>query len=83
MSQLMDTHPLKVHLIKMLHFFEIEHPMEEPEIVLILISLNTEEKILKFMEWVDSKYDGESFLLDKHQIIGAAVRINHGETNLP
>ena len=83
MARLEDTNPLKVHLIKVLHTLEDEHPLEEPEAVLILISLDTEDKILDYLEWMNSKFDGEKFLLDKHQLIGVAVRIGMGDRDLP
>ena len=83
MARLEDTNPLVVHLIKVLHTLEDEHPLEEPEAVLILISLDTEDKILDYLEWMNSKFDGEKFLLDKHQLIGAAVRIGMGDRDLP
>jgi hypothetical protein len=67
-------------LIKVLHTLMDEHPLEEPEFVLILYSLNTDEKILDYLEWVNSKFDGENFRLDKHKLIGAAVRIGEGES---
>ena len=83
MARVEDTNPLKIHLIKALHTLEGEHPLEEPEAVLILLSLDTEEKILDYLEWMISKFDGEGFQLNKHQLIGAAVRIVEGEMNLP
>ncbi len=79
MARMDDTNPLVMHLIKVLHTLEDEHPLEEPEAVLILLSLDTEEKILDYLEWMNSKFDGEKFQLNKHQLIGAAVRIGDGD----
>ena len=78
-----STTPLESHLIKVLHTLEKDCPLEEPEAVLILHCLNTEEKILKYLQWMNNKFNGEMFLLNKHQLIGAAVRIDNGETDLP
>lgn len=83
MTQLPDTNPYRISLAKMLHAIEEEIEMMEQDIVLILISLNTEEKIYLFSEWILSKIVEEKLEATRSEIIGAAVRIADGRTALP
>lgn len=83
MAQLADTNPYLITLAEMLHGIEEEIEMTEPDIVLILVSLDTEEKIYLFSEWILTKMDGEKLKTTRSEIIGAAVRIGIGDTNLP
>ena len=75
MVQLPDTNPYRISLAEMLHGIEEEIEMREQDIVLILISLNTEEKIYLFSEWILSRMVGEKLEATRSEIIGAAVRI--------
>lgn len=83
MEYLPDTNQYKIHLAKMLHCFEKHVNLEESDIVLILMQLNTEERILKFMEWVQPKMVGEKLTVTAAEIVGAAVRIHDGRKDLP
>ena len=50
--------------------------LEEKNQVLIVISLDTEEKIMQFNDWVKSKLKGENDLqATETEIVRAAVRI--------
>ena len=52
-------------------------PLEEREQVLILMKLNTEEKIVKFNEWVKARLKGENDLdATAAEIVRAAVQID-------
>lgn len=81
MEQLPDTNPYRIHLAKMLHNIIDEVPMEMPDIVLIMIHLNTEARIERFTDWVRMKFDGEKLNATAEEICRAAVRIHKEETN--
>ena len=83
MERLPITNPYKVHLIKMLHCFEEYVNLVEEDIVLILLCLNTEEKIIRFMEWVQPKIEGGQMNTTAPEIMRAAVWIDKGRTDLP
>lgn len=83
MAQLQDTNPYRISLAEMLHGIEEQIEMNEPDIVLILISLDTEEKICLFSEWILTKMVGETLGATRSEIIGAAVRIGMGDRDLP
>ena len=81
--QLPDDNPYRIHLAKMLHNITDEIPMEMPDVVLIMMHLNTEERIEKFTDWVRSKFDGERLHTTKQEVCRAAVWIHKGKTDLP
>ena len=83
MEQLPDTNPYRIHLTKMLHNITDEVTMEMPDIVLIMMDLNTEEKIVKFTNWVREKFDGQDLRATAQEIVRAAVWIGQGRTDLP
>ena len=82
MEQLTDTNWYKQKLVRLLHAIEDQIPMEMPDIVLIMMDLNTEEKIALFAEWVLSKMDGDSLNTTAREIGRAAVWIGQGKTDL-
>lgn len=54
-------------------------PLEEREQVLIVMKLNTSEKIVKFNEWVKARMKGENELdATAAEIVRAAVQIDKG-----
>lgn len=54
-------------------------PLEEREQVLIVMKLNTSEKIVKFNEWVKARMKGENDLdATAAEIVRAAVQIDKG-----
>ena len=61
----------------------IRHGVLSVKTFTIKRSKYSEEKILDYLAWISSKYSGEKFKLDKHQMIEAAVRIGKGDTSLP
>lgn len=83
MTQLPDTNPYRIHLAKMLHNIVDEVPIEKPDIVLIMMHLNTEERIQKFTDWVRTKFNGETLNATADEIVGAALRIHEGRIDLP
>ena len=83
MEQLPDTNRYRIHLAKMLHCFENYIPIPEEDIVLILMHLNTEDRIIRFMEWVQPKIEGETLQVTTQEICRAAVWIHEDRTDLP
>ena len=83
MEKLPDTNPYKQELIALLHAVDDQIGMETPDIVLMLMILNTEEKIVRFAEWIQTKLDGETLTATAPEIVGAASWIADGRTDLP
>ena len=75
MARLTSKNPYKRDLIIGLHDIERKLNMQEEDIVLILLSLDTEEKIVRFMEWMLTKMDGETILAKPNEIVRTAVEI--------
>lgn len=67
----------------MMHNIAEEIGMEMPDIVLVMMHLNTEDRIKKFIDWAKTKFDGEHLNTDTYEICRAAVRIHKGRTDLP
>ena len=54
-------------------------PLKEENQVLIAMKLNTEEKVIKWNEWIKSRLVGENDLqATEVEIVRAAVRIDKG-----
>jgi hypothetical protein len=54
-------------------------PLKPENQVLIVLKLNTEEKIVKFNEWIKTRLKGENDLqATETEIVRAAVRIGKG-----
>lgn len=85
MARLTAKNPLKASLIRGLHGIERQLNMDREDIMLILLELDTEEKIARFMEWCLEKMDGEKILVKPNEIVRAACEISDSldeETNL-
>ena len=50
--------------------------MEKNDIMLILLELNTEEKIYQFFQWIKTQLNGEEILAKPNQIVRAACDIS-------
>jgi hypothetical protein len=81
--QLPDDNPYRIHLAKMLQCFERYITIPEEDVVLILMHLNTEERIIRFAEWVQTKIVGETLNTTTQELCRAAVWIHKGRTDLP
>lgn len=80
MEQLPDTNPYRQDLAASLHAIEKQIEMEMPDIVLIMMSLNTEEKIVRFREelrlsldqareWVKRVEEGLAVLTPEERLV--------------
>lgn len=82
MEHLTDDNPYKKQLVDLMNYFFKEYEMEIEEFVLVLLILDTEPKIKKFLEWAQSKFDGEKYQLDKRLINRAASGIAFDRNDL-
>lgn len=54
-------------------------PLKEENQVLIVMKLNTEEKVIMWNEWIKSRLVGDNYLqATEAEIVRAAVRIDKG-----
>lgn len=83
MKKLSVTNPIRVSLMKGLHSIERQLNMDRQDIKLILLELDTDEKMIQFMEWCLSKTEDEEIQATPREIVLAAVQIGDGNTNLP
>ena len=58
-----------------MHAINAQIPLAEEDRVLIMYSLNTEEKIKRYNEWVKSRLDGETLNATETEVIQTAVKI--------
>jgi hypothetical protein len=73
--------PYREALIGMINSINQVIPLREENQVLIVIKLNTEEKIHKWFEWLRPRIKGENDLqATEEEIVRAAVRI---DKNIP
>ena len=73
--------PYREALIGMINSINQVIPLKEENQVLIVIKLNTEEKIHKWFEWLRPRIKGENDLqATEEEIVRAAVRI---DKNIP
>lgn len=83
MEELSNIEWYKEKLVRLLHAIEDHIPMEMPDIVLIMMDLDTEAKVARFAEWVLTKMDGDNLNTTAKEIVRAAVWIGQGRTDLP
>ena len=73
--------PYREALISLITSINQVIPLKEENQVLMVMKLNTEEKIIKFNEWVKTKLKGENELqATETEIVRAAVKIDKGLT---
>ena len=76
MKDLTTKNPLRASLMRGLHGIERQLDMDRKDIMLILMELDTEEKMVLFMEWCLTKMDGEKVLAKPNEIVRAACEIS-------
>ena len=52
-----------------------QEPLDMEDRVLIMMKLDTEEKIKRYVEWLRSRFDGETLQATAPEIVRAAVKI--------
>ncbi len=71
--------PYRKKLIKLINSINNVVPLKEENQVLIVMKLNTVEKIIKFNEWIKLRLNGENELkATEDEIVRVAVHIDKG-----
>lgn len=71
--------PYREALFSMINSINKVIPLKVENQVLLVMKLNTEEKIIKFNEWVKARLKGENELeATEAEIVRAAVQIDKG-----
>ena len=76
MNQKLMKSPLRASLMRGLHGIERQLDMDRQDIMLILLELDTEEKIVQFMEWCLERMDEDNILATPREIVRAACDIS-------
>ena len=71
--------PYSKALVNLIALINLQIPMAMEDRVLIMYSLNTEEKIRRYKDWVKSRLDGETLNATETEVIQTAVRIGKEE----
>ena len=79
MKVLTELSPYWQLLMDMIVSINEQIPLEEKNQVLIVLKLNTEEKVKKWFEWLRSRLNGENELqATEAEIVRATVQIDKG-----
>ena len=70
--------PYRKALIGLINSINQEVPLEEKDQVLIVMTLDTENKIHRFNNWLKTKLDNGSLQATSVEIVRAAVQISKG-----
>lgn len=76
MVRLTVENPMKACLMRGLKCIERDLNMDREDIMLILLELDTEEKIARFMEWCLTKTQSGTILAKPNEIVRAACEIS-------
>ena len=83
MSGVAESSPYRQALISLINSINQVTPLKPENQVLIVLRLDTEEKIIKFNDWIKIKLKGENGLeATEQEIVRVAVRIGKGLTSL-
>ena len=69
--------PYREALMRLINSINAEIPLEEKNQVLLVMKLNTEEKIIQFNEWVKSNLKNGKLQAAEAEIVRAAVKIGN------
>ena len=78
MKLLDENNPYEKALIRLINSIDGQVPLPEEDKVLILLRLDSEEKIKKFNKWVGGRLQGETLNATATEITRAAVKISKG-----
>ena len=79
MAGVAESSPYRQYLMDMIVALDGAVSLSEPNQVLLVIQLDTEEKIAKFFEWIRARMVGENEVrATEAEIMRAAVQINKG-----
>lgn len=83
MKEQISMEELQMMLMRLLKHLENQIPFTEDDRILIMINLDTRDKMRSFLHWIRSKLDGDLLRSNRQEVVRAAVRIGHGRTDLP
>ena len=75
MQILPEDNPYEKVLMNLIVSISREIRLEKQDQVLIAMELNSEKKIKRFRDWVESRMDGEQLNAKPAEIVRAAVKI--------
>ena len=78
MKGLSRNNPLRDGLLHLINAINREVKLSEENQVIIVIKLDTEEKIIKFSHWIASQIKYDKFISTEEEIVRAAVQIGKG-----
>lgn len=73
------NNPYSKALAKLIALINKQIPMAMEDRILIMYSLNTEDKIKRYNEWVKSRLDGDTLNATETEVIQTAVKIGKEE----
>ena len=76
MARLPADNPYRKELFDLMHTIEKQLNMDRNDVMLVLMELNTEEKIQSFFRWIKARLDGEQVLATPREIVKAACDIS-------
>ncbi len=79
---LSKNNPFRTALVSLLHSIDEEVHLSESNIVLVLHLLDTEDKIIKFNEWVKSHLEEGKLIATETEIARAAVQASKKDNEL-
>lgn len=76
MSRISPENPMRKTLIRLMHNIEEDLLMDRNDIMLILLELDTEEKIYRFYQWIKTRLNGEQLMAQPREVVRAACDIS-------
>ena len=76
MARLPADNPHRKELFGLMHTIEKQLNMDRNNVMLVLMELNTEEKIQSFFRWIKARLDGEQIAATPREIVRAACDIS-------
>ncbi len=70
--------PYREALMRLINAINREIPLKKENQVLLVMKLNTEEKIIRFNEWIKEHLEKGKLMATEEEITRAAVKIDKG-----
>lgn len=75
MQEIEKNNPKRKLLISLVNAISEEIQMREEDKILIILQMNTEEKIEKFFDWIESKMENEKLKTTTTEVMNITARI--------
>ncbi len=75
MQEIEKNNPKRKLLISLVNAMSEEIQMREEDKILIILQMNTEEKIEKFFDWIESKMENEKLKTTTTEVMNITARI--------